>query len=98
MLDRLLEDGRIDVEGISGTSARSLDVVIVHINPTESSVVPRSSGDITNRVNEISFNALLIEELRAVFFVQTLMDDGSSRRSCLAIAGGNLLRNGSIQA
>jgi len=56
------------------TKAR--DVVIVHINPIERPGPPTSSEDIMNRINEISFNSSLIKELRAVFFVQKLMDEG----------------------
>jgi NTE family protein len=55
---------------------RSRDVVIVHINPIERAGPPTTAEDIMNRVNEISFNASLIKELRAVHFVQKLMDEG----------------------
>jgi NTE family protein len=55
---------------------RSRDVIIVHINPIERAGVPRLSSEIENRLNEITFNASLIKELRAVAFVQKLVDDG----------------------
>lgn len=54
----------------------SRDVVILHINPIERPGPPKTSGDIANRLNEITFNAALMKELRAVYFVQKLMDDG----------------------
>ncbi|NVO06514.1 MAG: patatin-like phospholipase family protein, partial [Rhodoferax sp.] len=54
----------------------SADVLIVHINPIERPGPPRSADDIMNRVNEISFNSSLIKELRAVHFVQKMMDQG----------------------
>jgi NTE family protein len=54
----------------------SRDVVILHINPIERPGVPTTSGDIANRLNEITFNSSLIKELRAVYFVQKLLDDG----------------------
>ncbi|MEB0140076.1 MULTISPECIES: patatin-like phospholipase family protein [unclassified Undibacterium] len=54
----------------------SRDVVIVHINPIERPGVPTTAGDIANRLNEITFNAALMKELRAVYFVQKMMDDG----------------------
>lgn len=34
-------------------------------------------SEIQNRVNEIGFNASLLRELRAIDFVQRLLDDGS---------------------
>jgi NTE family protein len=54
----------------------SRDVVILHINPIERPGPPRTAGDIANRLNEITFNSSLIKELRAVAFVQKLLDDG----------------------
>lgn len=52
----------------------SRDVIILHINPIERPGPPTSSGDIANRVNEITFNSSLIKELRSVYFVQQLLD------------------------
>jgi NTE family protein len=54
----------------------SRDVLIVHINPIERPGPPTSADDIMNRVNEISFNSSLIKELRAVHFVQKMIDQG----------------------
>ncbi len=55
---------------------KSRDVVILHINPIERPGPPKSSADISNRLNEITFNSSLIKEMRAVYFVQKLLDDG----------------------
>ena len=54
----------------------SRDVVILHINPIERPGPPTTSADIANRLNEITFNSSLIKELRAVYFVQKMLDDG----------------------
>jgi NTE family protein len=54
----------------------SRDVIIVHINPIERPGVPRLAHEIENRLNEITFNASLIKELRAIAFVQKLVDEG----------------------
>ena len=54
----------------------SRDVVILHINPIERDELPKSASDIANRINEITFNSSLIKELRAVCFVQKLLEDG----------------------
>lgn len=51
------------------------DVLIVHLNPIVSTCEPRSAGEIANRLNEITFNAALISELRAIAFVQRLLDE-----------------------
>ncbi len=56
--------------------ADSSDVIIVHVNPLERDDVPKSTTDIFNRINEISFNSSLLRELRAISFVHKLLDDG----------------------
>ena len=53
------------------------DTVIVQINPIERPDIPRSPTDITNRMNEITFNAGLLAELRAARFVARLVDSGA---------------------
>lgn len=53
------------------------DIVVVNINPLERAALPRSAQDIANRINEISFNSSLLRELRAVRFVQRLLDEGT---------------------
>ncbi len=144
VIDRLLEDGRIRFEGLSGTSAGSInavvfaygdmqggrggsskpgeitadvvmasagrpllfhavqigedlfwdggymgnpslhpffhhtatrDVLVIHINPIDRDEVPTSSADILNRLNEITFNASLLKEMRAVAFVTKLIEE-----------------------
>ena len=52
------------------------DVVIININPLERDAVPRTPQQIQNRINEISFNSSLLRELRAISFVQRLLQDG----------------------
>jgi NTE family protein len=52
------------------------DVVLVQINPLERAETPTSARDILNRVNEITFNASLMKEFRAIEFVARLVDDG----------------------
>ncbi|SDD08168.1 patatin-like phospholipase family protein [Aquimonas voraii] len=54
----------------------SPDILIVHINPIVREQTPRSPMEIANRVNEISFNASLMREMRAVAFVAKLKDEG----------------------
>lgn len=54
----------------------SRDVIILHINPIARDHVPKLPNEIFDRVNEISFNSSLIKELRAVAFVQKLLEDG----------------------
>ncbi len=52
------------------------DIAIVQINPIERAETPKSAREILNRVNEITFNASLLKELRAIEFVQRLLAEG----------------------
>ncbi len=52
------------------------DVLIVILNPLARETIPRRAAEIQERINEISFNASLIGELRAIAFVQRLIDEG----------------------
>lgn len=52
---------------------QSRDLVIVQINPIRRDDIPRRGPDIINRINEISFNAALIKELRAVAYLKQLI-------------------------
>jgi NTE family protein len=48
----------------------------VQINPIRRNGVPTTSGDILDRLNEITFNAALIAEMRAIDFVKRLLFEG----------------------
>lgn len=52
------------------------DIVVVSINPLRREAIPRSSQDILDRINEISFNSSLLREFRAINFVKELIAAG----------------------
>lgn len=56
---------------------QSQDIVIVQINPLKREAVPKSVFEIQDRMSEISFNASLASELRAVHFVNRLIQKGA---------------------
>jgi NTE family protein len=56
--------------------AKADDILLVQINPIERRVTPRMAHEIQNRLTEITFNANLIAELRAVDFVTRLIEAG----------------------
>ncbi|WP_062191086.1 patatin-like phospholipase family protein [Caldimonas taiwanensis] len=51
----------------------ALDILLVRINPLRREGTPTRSVEIMDRVNEITFNASLIAELRAIAFVSRLL-------------------------
>ncbi len=54
--------------------ADSNDILITQINPMERRETPVTSREIHNRMNEITFNAALNKELRAIEFVSRLIE------------------------
>ncbi len=60
------------------------DILVVNINPLERDEVPVTPQDITNRINEISFNTSLLRELRAIKFVKDLITEGKVAKGTMA--------------
>lgn len=54
----------------------SHDTILVQINPIVRAEVPRSARDIINRLNEVSFNAPLLKELRMMALLTRTADPG----------------------
>ncbi len=52
------------------------DIILVQLNPLYREEIPTTVSDIMNRLNEISFNASLMSEMRAIDFVQRLLEGG----------------------
>ena len=52
------------------------DTILVQINPRERRDTPRRASDILNRLNEISFNAPLMKELRMIALLRQAADPG----------------------
>ena len=52
------------------------DVLLVQINPVLRKGAPRSAREIQNRIDEITFNAGLMREFRAIAFVNALVEAG----------------------
>ncbi len=61
------------------------DIVIVSINPLRREAVPETPLEIQNRINEISFNAALLGELRSVNFVRRLIADGRMHKNDMKV-------------
>ena len=55
------------------------DIVVVNINPLRREDVPRSSQEILDRINEVSFNSSLLREFRAISFAKRLIAEGRCR-------------------
>lgn len=55
----------------------SRDTILVQINPVERPGTPRTARHILNRLNEVSFNAVLLKELRMIALLRQIADPGA---------------------
>ncbi len=55
---------------------KSQDTILVQINPVERKESPRSASEILNRLNEVSFNAVLLKELRMIALLRQVANPG----------------------
>jgi NTE family protein len=56
----------------------SNDTILVQINPVERHGTPRTARDILNRLNEVSFNSVLLKELRMIALLRDVASVGNS--------------------
>jgi len=54
----------------------SKDTILIQINPVERPSTPKTARDILNRINEVSFNAVLQEELRMIALLRQMANPG----------------------
>lgn len=54
------------------------DTILIPINPVERPGTPRSAAEIMNRLNEVSFNAVLLKELRMIAMLRKVADPGNT--------------------
>lgn len=56
----------------------SRDTLLVQVNPIEREGTPRSAREILNRLNEVSFNATLLKELRMIAILRQVANPGNT--------------------
>jgi NTE family protein len=57
---------------------RADDLLLVQINPTQRESVPTSARDILDRINEVTFNASLVKELRTLALLKQVIGEQRS--------------------
>ncbi|MCK0198199.1 patatin-like phospholipase family protein [Ancylobacter sp. 6x-1] len=69
------------------------DTILVPINPVERPGTPDNARDILNRLNEVSFNAVLLKELRMMALMRKVADPGNSEGAQWAKMRIHMVRN-----
>ncbi len=55
---------------------KASDIVLIQINPVERNALPSSGSDILDRINELTFNASLLAQMRGIDLINRLIDKG----------------------
>jgi len=71
----------------------SRDTILVAINPVERAGRPTTAREILNRINEVSFNAGLLKELRMIAMLRQVVDAGNCEGARWAQMRIHLVRN-----
>jgi NTE family protein len=74
----------------------SSDTILIPINPVERPGVPRSARDILDRLNEVSFNAVLLKELRMIALLRQIAQPGDSEGAKWAGMRIHMVRNNAM--
>ncbi|MGQ3675178.1 patatin-like phospholipase family protein [Xanthobacter sp. TB0139] len=72
---------------------KSDDTILIPINPVERPGTPRTAADIMNRLNEVSFNATLLKELRMIALLRKVADPGKTEGAEWARMRMHMVRN-----
>jgi NTE family protein len=75
------------------TELASDDTILIPINPIDRPGLPRSARDILDRVNEISFNAVALKELKMMALLRKVADPGDSEGAAWARMRLHMVRN-----
>ncbi|MFG1376855.1 patatin-like phospholipase family protein [Xanthobacter autotrophicus] len=54
------------------------DTILIPINPVERPGTPKTASEIMNRLNEVSFNSVLLKELRMIALLRKVADPGNT--------------------
>jgi NTE family protein len=76
---------------IRETKAR--DTILIPINPIERLPPPRSASEILNRLNEVSFNAVVLKELKMMALLRKVADPGDGEGRLWASMRVHMVRN-----
>lgn len=72
---------------------KSQDTILIPINPIERERAPRTAAEILNRLNEVSFNAVALKELRMMALLRHVADPGNTEGAKWASMRLHVVRN-----
>ncbi|MDR0640569.1 MAG: patatin-like phospholipase family protein [Holosporales bacterium] len=76
---------------IDGVSSK--DIIVIQLVKNSCVDIPQSHHGIESRIREISYNALLLREMRAIYFISKLIDDGKVISNSLKRINMHVIKN-----
>lgn len=69
------------------------DIAIVQLTKTHCEEIPTAIADITERLKEITYNGCLVREMRAIYFISNLIDQGLVKEGALRRFNMHLIKS-----
>ncbi|MBI1954732.1 MAG: patatin-like phospholipase family protein [Proteobacteria bacterium] len=69
------------------------DIIIVQLTNTHCEGLPKTKAEITDRLKEITYNGCLVHEMRAIYFVTKLIDEGKVKPDALKRMNMHVIKN-----
>ena len=69
------------------------DIVIVQLRRLKCDNVPKTRGEITDRLKEVTFNGCLVREMRAIYLITKLIDKGIIKEGTMRRYNTHIIRN-----
>ncbi len=69
------------------------DIIIVQLTKSYCEDLPKTKAEIVDRLKEITFNGCLVHEMRAIYFITKLIDEGKIKDGSLKRMNMHMIKN-----
>lgn len=69
------------------------DVIVLQLRNTYCNELPKKMADIENRLKEITYNGCLVHEMRAIYFITKLIDEGKIKEGAIKRVNMHVIKN-----
>lgn len=69
------------------------DIIVVQLTRTHTENIPKTRFDIMDRLKEITYNGCMVHEMRAIYFVSKLIDEGKIKEGAIKRMNMHMIKN-----
>lgn len=69
------------------------DIITVQLTKTHREDLPKTKGEITDRLKEITYNGCIVHEMRAIHFISRLIDEGKIKEGACKRINMHMIKN-----